>query len=103
MFWQILLCALAAGGILLALWVLVGALLLPFSLRHSCMVIWVSDNCDRLEQQVRAFAWLMDSGFLRSRLLLVASSEEEFQLAEAVCRRYPWAMCVMDDVPLAIQ
>lgn len=78
------------------LWIVIGAMLMPFSLRHSCMVIWVSDNCDRLEQQVRAFAWLMDTGLLRSRLLLVAGDEEELTLAQTVCRRYPWAMCVLD-------
>lgn len=97
MVWQILLCALAAAGLLLLLWVVIGTLLLPFSLGHSYMVIFVSGNERRLEQQVRAFAWLTDCGLLRSRLLLVAANPDEWELARRVAGAYRWAACVWQE------
>lgn len=97
MVWQILLCALAAAGLLLLLWAVIGTLLLPFSMRHSCMVIFVDGNERRLEQQVRAFAWLTDCGFLRSRLLLVVDNSQQWELARRVASGYRWADCVRQE------
>ncbi len=97
MVWQILLCALAAAGLLLLVWAVVGTLLLPFSLGHSCMVIFVNGNERRLEQQVRAFAWLTNCGLLRSRLLLVADNTQQLDLAQHVASVYRWASCVRQE------
>ncbi len=94
MVWQILLCALAAAGLLMLVWTVVGVLLVPFSLRSSCMVIFVGGNEARLEQQVRAFAWLTGSCFLRCRLLLVVDTQAQWELARRVCGAYSWATCV---------
>lgn len=90
---QIIVCALAAMGMLVILWAVVGALLLPFSLRRNCMVVYVQGDEQRLEQQVRAFAWMTDCGLIRSRLLLVAPDQDDAAaaLAQRVSRAYTWA------------
>lgn len=91
MVWQIILCALAACGILLVLWVVVGAMLMPFAPKNSCMIFWVRGNEKRLEMQLRAYGWLLNTGLVRSRLLLIAADDEEAKLAETVTQPYPWA------------
>lgn len=91
MVWQIILSALAACGVLLILWVVIGVLLMPFAPKNSCMIIWVHGNRDRLELQLRAYGWLLNTGLVRSRLLLVAANEEEAQLARRVTEPYSWA------------
>lgn len=96
---EVIVCALAAIGLLVILWAVVGALLLPFSIRKNCMVVYVRGNERRLEQQVRAFAWLTDCGLIRSRLLLVtpAGEDEAAALAERISRAYAWASCTCAD------
>lgn len=91
MVWQILLCALAACGILLVLWIVIGLMLMPFAPRNSCMILWVHSNRDRLELQVRAYGWLLNTGLVRSKLLLIAADEEEAELARAISVNYSWA------------
>lgn len=61
------------------------------------MVIFVNGNERRLEQQVRAFAWLTNCGLLRSRLLLVADNAQQLDLARRAASTYRWASCVRQE------
>lgn len=71
MIWQILLCALAAAGLLLVFWLLGGLLLLPLRLRHGYVVLFVDETAQHLEQSMRALSWLSGSGLLSAPTLLV--------------------------------
>lgn len=88
---QILICSLAASGVLLVLWVTVGMLLMPFSTRHGSMILWVHGNETRLEQQIRAYGWLYNTGLVRVNLLVLAESDAQAELAERACTPYRWA------------
>lgn len=63
---KIVSCTLAAGGLLLFLWCLTGAFLLPargFTLRcRAC------GDGEGLEQQIRGAAWLFDTGLIKGSL-----------------------------------
>ena len=63
---KIISCTLAAAGLLLFLWCLAGAFLLPahgFTLRcRAC------GDGEGLEQRIRGAAWLFDTGLIRGSL-----------------------------------
>ena len=73
MFWKILLCAVAAGLIVVFLWSLKGALLLPVRCgRRTALEIRlaVSGAEPRLEETLSALVWLRENGTLRGRIII---------------------------------
>ncbi len=85
---QVILCALAAGGLLLVVWCVVGRLLLPVS-RSLVSVYVLRGDAQELEQTVRAFEWLCESGLMAGTLLVVDCAQDQTlaQLAADVCAR----------------
>lgn len=73
MFWKILLCAVAAGLVVLFLWSLRGTLLLPVRCgRHTRLELRL-DVCGPepgLEETVCALVWLRENGTLRGRIVI---------------------------------
>lgn len=66
---EIIVCALAAAGILLVVWSLTAALLLPA--QAECLILAARGGADDLEQRVRCYRFLCESGLLNARLLVV--------------------------------
>ncbi len=66
---EIVICALAAAGVLLVVWALAAALLLPA--REDCVLVAVSGDAEDLQQRVRAYGFLRDTGMIRTRVLIV--------------------------------
>ncbi|MCQ2418607.1 MAG: hypothetical protein MJ085_02370 [Clostridia bacterium] len=94
MIWQLLLCALAAAGLLMLLWIAIGTLLLPVRLKGGCILLPVEENADRLEHHVRACAWLIESGLIRSTVILADTQHDPqvTMLAKRLCESYCWAI-----------
>lgn len=99
MVWQILLCALAAAGLLFLLWVAIGLLLMPLRLGHGFVLLFVQENADHLEQSMRAASWLIGSGLLRTTVLLADTqgSLQVTELAKRLSESYPWAVWLSAD------
>ncbi len=68
---NILLCTLAAAGLILLGWALGAALLLPIKSREAFMVLTAAGDGSHLEQQCRAFLLLRSAGLLRRPLIIV--------------------------------
>ena len=73
MFWKILLCAVAAGLVVVFLWSLKGTLLLPVrcgrrTARESRR--GVSGAEPRVEETLSALVWLRENGTLRGRIII---------------------------------
>lgn len=83
---QVILCALAAGGLVLVVWCVIGRLLLPF--QHALISVYVLRPGDEaLEQTVRAYEWLCDAGLMAGTLLVADCAEDGAltALAAQVC------------------
>lgn len=85
---NIITCTLAAAGLLLFLWCLTGSFLLPaqgFTLRCRA-----SGDGDGLEQQIRAAAWLFETGLLKGTLEIAdcGLSPEGLDRARRLARRW---------------
>lgn len=79
---EIVICALAAAGVLLVVWALAAALLLPA--REDCVLLAASGDAEDLQQRVRSYGFLRDTGLTRTRVLIVdcGLSERGRQAAE---------------------
>lgn len=94
MFWQLLLCALAAAGLLMLFWIAIGALLLPVRLKNGCILIMVEENADRLEHRVRACAWLIETGLISGTVILADTQRDPqaTMLAKRLSESFCWAI-----------
>lgn len=94
MIWQLLLCALAAAGLVLLLWIAIGKLLLPVRMKNGCILFTVEENAGRLEHQLRACAWLIGSGLVSCTVILAdtQTDPQATSLAKHLCDRYSWAL-----------
>ena len=100
MFWQVVSCVLAAAGILLFLWCLVGAFVLPVATPGLTAVYRARGEARDMEQAVRGFAWLRGTGVLEVPLQIVdcGMNEEARQRAEHLARRHPYIQ-IMRKIP----
>lgn len=91
---QLLLCALAAAGLVMLFWLALGALLLPVRLKNGYLLIPVEENAERLEQRLRGCAWLIESGLVSVTVILADSQQNEqtTALAKRLCENRPWAI-----------
>lgn len=67
----IMIACLAACGVLLILWTMVEALLMPLPTEEAVLVLPLSGDGAQVEQQIRGCRWLREHRGLRARLLLV--------------------------------
>lgn len=61
---QIVVCTLTTAGIILLVWCVVGAFLLPVMSKNITAVYRASGDADDMEQAVRSVSWLRESGFI---------------------------------------
>lgn len=83
---QVIVCALAAAGLLLIVWCAVGRLLLPVS-GDAVSVYAINGSEKELTQTVRAFEWLCQSGLLAGTLYVLDDEGDEAlsALARELC------------------
>ena len=97
---HVVVCALAAAGVLLIVWCVVGHMLLPVA--RSLVSVYVLRGGDQeLEKTLRAFEWLCESNLMAGTLLVVdcACEHELHELAAALCGRSSCArLCKADEV-----
>ena len=70
MVFYLCLSILAAAGLGLLFWCLVGWSVLPFGGQDLQLILTVRGDAEALEQQLRALAWLQSSGLIRAKLTL---------------------------------
>lgn len=71
MLWQIVCCTLATAGIILFAWCLVGTFLLPVAGADLTTSYRVRGEAPELEQTVRGFLWLQETGIIDMRLEII--------------------------------
>lgn len=74
MIWMIVCAVLAAAGLLLILWALLGWCVLP-PRKEAVTIYRLSASEPQLERQVQAFVWSHGSGLAAGRLLLAGGDE----------------------------
>ena len=89
---DILLVFLAAAGILLLLWCLLGLLLSPVFGRDMVTYCYEKGDGDELEQRARAYGWLRDGRISGGRLVIVdcGLTEQGLERVRRLRERYPW-------------
>ncbi len=92
MFLDILLVFLAAAGILLLLWCLLGLVLLPVFGRSMETLYYVKGGGEGMEQRVRAYSWLREGRITGGRLIVVdcGLNEQGMGRIHLLRERYPW-------------
>ncbi len=67
---DMILCLLAACGVAMVLWCMIGWALFPCKGRRV-ILLYAADDAEALEQTLRAQRWLRKSGLLRGRTIVV--------------------------------
>lgn len=93
MFWKILLCAVASGLVVLFLWSLRGALLLPVRFgAHTRpeLRLMVTGPEPRLEEALCALVWLRENGTIKCRIIIEdrGMDAETRETARLLARRW---------------
>lgn len=99
---DLILIFLAAAGVALVLWCLLGLLLQPVFGRNMVTVCFVRGDGRDLEYRTRAYSWLREGRLSGGRLALVDCGLTERGLeAVAILRaRYGWLdYCAPEDLP----
>lgn len=89
---DIILIFLAAAGVALVLWCLLGLLLQPVFGRNMVTLCFARGDGRELEYRVRAYSWLREGRISGGRLALVdcGLTAHGRQVAELLCARYAW-------------
>ncbi len=89
---DLLLIFLAAAGVVLLLWCLLGLLLLPVFGRNMVTLCYARGCGEDLEQKVRAYGWLRDGRISGGRMIVVdcGLSEQGVGRTHLLQERYPW-------------
>jgi len=91
MVWQVIFCVLAAAGILLFLWCLAGTFLLPVAGDGMVIRYRASGGAPALEQTVRSFLWLRETGLIDMPLQIIDDGldQEARGVAVRLAQKYP--------------
>lgn len=91
MFWEILICALAAGVLILLGWGFAMWALLPVRGEDLHLTVTACGDAERLEQQCRSYLLLQDAGVLELPLLICDTglSPAGRKTAELLVREHP--------------
>lgn len=92
---EVILCALAAAGLLTVCWCLLGALIVPAASDAAVYLVSARTGSGELRRRVRAHMWLQDAGLLRARLYLVddGTSPEATRTARHLAREFGAGYC----------
>ena len=86
---EILICTLAAAGLLFFAWSLFAWLLLPLP-DDTVTILCLTEQTEDLERQIRSFVFLKNSSILRGRLLVadLQQNEQVSALARRLCAEH---------------
>ena len=89
---DILLVFLAAVGVVLVLWCIMGLLLLPVFGHNMVTFCFSKGDGKELEQRVRAYGWLRDGKISGGRMVIVdcGLTEHGLGMAQILRERYVW-------------
>ena len=89
---DILLVFLAAAGVALILWCLLGLLLAPVFGRNMVTLCYAEGDGGELEQKIRSYGWLRDGRLTGGRLVIVDCGLTEQGIGRMCLlqERYPW-------------
>jgi hypothetical protein len=90
---EIVICALAAAGVLLVVWAMVAALILPA--RADCIVVAATGDAAELQQKLRTYSFLRNSGLMRTRIVIVdcGLSAQGLQIAQRLAQPPEIVLC----------
>ena len=71
MFWEIVFCAMIAGGVICLCWFLFGRLLAPSPMEGLYVLYARPEDQAKLEQQLRGCKWRRQTGLMRGRICVV--------------------------------
>ena len=100
MSWQIVSCVLAAAGLILFLWCLIGSFLLPVAGPNLTAVYRASADAPDLEQAVRSFSWLHETGMIDMPLQILDCGMDPHAAmrAERLAREHPYIQIIWEQV-----
>ena len=99
---MILLCALAAAGLLTVLWAAFGWMAAPFGKSGAVVVLPIRTE-QELERELRAWSWLQKTG-MTAAALLVLPTEPLRGITHSRCRSMPEVrLCSAEDLPQYIE
>ena len=92
MLWDMILVFVVVFGIVTLLWGLVGLLYKPVFSEEMITYLPVSGDAEKLEQQVRGYAWFREGRVSGSVLVLIdrGLSDVGKRSVEIICRKYDW-------------
>lgn len=95
MLWNLVIVFLSASGVVLLIWCLLGVLLHPVFDEDMVTFLPVCGDGGKLEQSVRAYAWLRSGRLSGGKLVLVdlGLDQQGVQRTTAICDRYDWVSC----------
>lgn len=104
MFWNVLLGALVAFGVLCALWTLVGCLVLPRGRRGTMVFFCGPGERAKVETILRYYDWVYGLGAFAGRLLVVVDGMAPEELYPLTRRRSGWIeICRREDLPRRLE
>lgn len=95
----ILFCA--SAGLILMGWLILGLLMRPVFCENMVTALPVSGDAERVERQVRSFAWYRDGRFSGGSLILVdcGLSEQGRKAVGLLQKQYPWLqICMKEEI-----
>lgn len=98
---DLLLIFLAAAGVILVLWCLLGLLLLPVFGCSMVTLYYVKGDGEDLEQKTRAYSWLREGRLSGGRMVIVdcGLTEQGIGRTYLLRKRYPWVeYCTRDSL-----
>jgi len=104
MVWQTILCILAALGIVLLLWLIFGAFVLPMRPRRGRLAwLWQAEGDEAaLLRQYEAYAWLRETGLAPTQLVLwdAGLDPDALRLAQYWADSDPRVTLVEGNIPI---
>ena len=98
MLFDLVIVFLAASGVILIMWCLIGALLHPVFDENMVTYLPVRGDGADVERSVRAYAWFRSGRVSGGKLILVdlGLDRQGLQRTAAICSRYDWVSCCTD-------
>ena len=98
MIWQVLSCTLATAGLILFFWCLIGSFLLPVAGQNLVAVYRAFGDASDLEQTVRSFAWLHETGILDMPMQIqdCGMNQEAKLRADKLASEHPYIQIIQE-------
>lgn len=98
---EVISCTLVTAGVILFAWCLVGVFLLPVTGEDMVTQYRVSGSAEMLEQTVRSFTWLRETGMIDMPLQIIdcGLNEQGLLAVRRLAERHPYIQVVEESAP----